>query len=169
VAAKLKPAKSNLSAHPFLTWSPGSKRKLDCLPDKDCLLEVLGHDGEKVTDWQPDDRAIDSTGRVFRIVPDATRKRYDLEPTGETWTWQKLLDLACQDAALLKRDTKEIRNRVESVPESDRIVAVMQSVDALPGAPVFVWIGVGLFLLLFFLVVMFAAGSIMMWLQKVIR
>jgi hypothetical protein len=162
-----KRAGSDLTDHPFITFEPASKRKLNCFPDEDCLLQVLGHHSKKLQDWLPDDRAIDSIGKVFRLIPDASRKHYDLEPTGEAWTWHAILDLACQDAAWLKRDPKPIREQVERAPDVDKIVTIMQIVDQLTSGAILPWIGLWLFLLLFFLTVMFGAGYFIMWLQKI--
>jgi hypothetical protein len=164
--AAAKAAKSKLSPFPFLSYEPRSKCRLSCFPDKDCLLEVLGHGGKKLQDWTPDDRVIDSGGQVFRLAPDATRKQYELEPAGESWTWQNILDLAAHDAAVANKDPKALRQKVETAPEADRIRVIMQCVDELPSAPAWFWPGFILFLIVFALVVMCLGGLAMYWLLK---
>ncbi len=159
-------AKSDLSATPFLSYEPGSKRKLNCFPDKECLLDFLGHGGEKLRDWKSDDRVIDVSGRPYRLAESPDKKRYELEATGETWDWQKILALAVNDAALIKKDPIAIQRRVEQAPDTGKIHAIMQCVDELPAASFWFWVGFGLFLLLFFLAVFFAAGSLFLWLRK---
>lgn len=161
-----KPPKSELSAEPFMSYEPGAKRKLNCFPDNECLLEVLGHQGKKLQDWTPEDRVIDRSGCLFRLVPNAKRTQYDLEPTGETWTWQKILELATRDATVIKKDPAAIRRQVERAPEAEKIRVIMQCVDALPSAPIWAWVGLGLFLLLVFLAVMCLGGLFFTWLLK---
>jgi hypothetical protein len=164
--ADAKPPKSELSAEPFMSYEPGAKRKLNCFPDNECLLEVLGHQGKKLQDWTAEDRVIDWTGRLFRLVPDATRTQYELAPTGETWSWQKILELATRDASVIRKDPAAIRRQVERAPEAERIRVIMQCVDALPSAPIWIWVGFGLFLLLVFLAVMWLGGLFLTWLLK---
>lgn len=164
--AGAKPAKSELSAEPFMSYEPGAKRKLNCFPDNECLLEVLGHQGKKIQDWTPEDRVIDWTGRLFRLVPNSKRTQYELEPTGESWTWQKILDLATRDATVIKKDPAAIRRQVERAPEAEKIRVIMECVDALPATPIWFWVGFFLFLLLVFLVVMCLGGLFFTWLLK---
>jgi hypothetical protein len=164
--AEDKPAKSELSAEPFMSYEPGAKRKLNCFPDNECLLEVLGHQGKKIQDWTPEDRVIDWTGRLFRLVPNSKRTQYELEPTGESWTWQKILDLATRDATVIKKDPAAIRRQIERAPEAEKIRVIMECVDALPATLIWLWIGFFLFLLLVFLVVMCLGGLFFTWLLK---
>jgi hypothetical protein len=164
--AGAKPPKSELSAEPFMSYEPGAKRKLNCFPDIECLLDVLGHQGKKLQDWTPEDRVIDRSGRLFRLAPNPKRTQYELEPTGESWTWQKILELATRDATVIKKDPAAIRRQVERAPEAEKIRVIMQCVDALPSAPIWFWIGFFLFLLLVFLVVMCLGGLVFTWLLK---
>jgi hypothetical protein len=163
-SAAAKPAKSELSSEPFMSYEPGAKRKLNCFPDKECLLDVLGHEGKKLQDWTPEDRVVDWCGRVFRLVADAKRAQFELEPTGETWTWERILELATRDAAVIKRNPAAIRRQVDRAPEGEKICVIMQWVDALPTAPIWIWIGFLLFLALVFLAVMCLGGLFFTWL-----
>ena len=151
---------------PFLTCEPALKRKLAFYPDRECLLEALGHGGQKIQDWTADDRAIDSTGQVFRIVRQPGKNCYDIEATGETWTWQKLLDLATADARIIKKDPRTIINRADSAPENERIPTIMRCVDELPSAPTWLWVGLGIFLLLFFIAVVAVTWLVIKWVGK---
>jgi len=162
---EIEPVKSEMSARSFLSYEPASKRKLNCFPDKECLLEFLGHDGKKLQDWEPDDRVIDASGRVYRLVYRSQSKWYDIEPTGETWDYLKILEWAVADTEFTKKDPKALRNRVDRALDGKKIVAIMQCVDDLPSAPAWFWIGFGLFLLLFFLAVFFSGYYLVTWLQ----
>ncbi len=165
-SAGVEEAKSPGSSGPFLGYAPHYERKLSFFPDKECLLESLGHGDEKIQDWEPNDRVVDSSGRLFRLVRFAKQKRYDLELTGETWDWQKILALAVADAAIIKRDPNGIRNRAEQAPDGEKISVIMRCVDELPAAPCWMLIGLGLFLLLFFLAVVFATYHVITWLHS---
>jgi hypothetical protein len=151
--------------HGWLTFEPGCKRKLNCFPDEECLLQVLGHDGEKLQDWQPGDRVIDSAGRVHRLVFRPEKNWYDREATGETWSWEQLLDLATNDARLIGRDPKALRQRVEEAAEAERIPVLLQAVDELPAAPRLALFGLGLFLAVFALGVFYGAYRLFAWLH----
>lgn len=157
--------KSELSAEPFLTYEPGSKRKLNVFPDRECVLDMLDQ-GKTLQEWKPDDRIIDVSGRVYRIVGRADGKSYDMELTGEIWEWNRLLALAVADAALIKRNPRAIERRAEETPDADKIAVIMECVSELPAAPLWLWIALGLFFLLFFLAVMFGAGYLFRWLGK---
>ncbi len=150
----------------FLSYEPACKRKLNAFPDEDCLKQVLGQDGEKVQDWKPNDRIIDSNGRVYRLIPKRNRKSYDMEATGETWDYQKAFDLAVADANLLKRDSKALRQRVEESPEEKKLAVIIDYVDRLPAGPKWFWFALALFLILFFLAVFLGSGWLFMRLQK---
>ena len=165
-AKEIKPLKSDISSQSFLSYEPACKRKLNCFPDKECLLEVLGHDGKKLQDWEPDDRVIDSSGHVYRLVYRPQNKWYDIEPTDETWDYPKILEMAVEDAQLIKKDPKALRDRVDCAPDTEKITVIMQCVDDLPSAPVWVWIGVALLLLLFFLAVLFGGYYLITGLQN---
>jgi hypothetical protein len=166
-AREIKPLKSDISSKSFLSYEPAARKcKLNCFPDKECLLEVLGHKGKKLQDWEPDDRVVDASGRVYRLVYRPDNKWYDIEPAGETWDYAKLLELAIEDAQCIGKDTKDMRDRVDLAPEAEKITAIMQYVDALPSTRVGPWIVAILFLLLFFLTVFFGAGYLFTWLKK---
>ena len=62
------PARPASLLHGFASYEPGSKRKVNVFPDKECLMEVLGHDGNPLQQWQPEDRMVDATGREYRLV-----------------------------------------------------------------------------------------------------
>jgi hypothetical protein len=150
-------SKSALSSEPFLTYEPGSKRKLNVFPDRECLLDMLDQ-GRRLQVWQPDDRVIDVSGRLHRLIGRDHNKRYQMEPTGETWEWTRLLAVATSDAAIIKKDPRAMERRVAEAPDAGKIAVIMKCVNELPSAPLWFWIAVGLFLLLFFLAVMFGAG-----------
>ncbi|HVM62762.1 MAG TPA: DUF3592 domain-containing protein [Verrucomicrobiae bacterium] len=152
--------------HGFVTYEPGNKRKLNCFPDRDCLLEALGHNGPKVQDWTPADRVIDTAGCEYRLVARPDKKSYDYEPTGETWNWEKLLDVAVADAQLLRKDPEVLRRKVYDAPPEKKLAVLMKCVDDLPTGPRWVMIGFVLFLVLFFLIVVLVAGTVINWLLK---
>ena len=108
---------------------------------------------------------IDASGRVYRLVYRSQSKWYDIEPTGETWDYLKILEWAAADTEFTKKDPKALRNRVDRALDGKKIVAIMQCVDDLPSAPAWFWIGFGLFLLLFFLAVFFSGYYLVTWLQ----
>jgi hypothetical protein len=152
--------------HGYASYAPGSKRKLNVFEDKECLLEVLGsNDGEPIQEWRPEDRVIDVTGREYRLVKQPGKKGYDMDPTGETWSCERLLNVAEADAQLLKRDPATIRRRVNDAPEDKRMAVLMKAIDELPIGVWWFWPVFFLFLILFFLAVVFVAGKFFMWLS----
>ena len=155
-----KREKSGAHLHGFVSYEPGFKRKLNCLPDKAALNQFIGHDDKALQQWKPDDRIIDASGREYRLVPNTGKTRYELEPTGETWTCEKLLDVAVADARLLKKDTDALRRRVTDAPVEKRIPVLMKCIDDLSAGPVWSIVAVSLFLLLFFLAVYFGFGLV---------
>jgi hypothetical protein len=163
-ARKIKPLKSDISSQSFLSYEPARKRKLNCFPDKECLLEVLGHKGDKLQDWEPDDRVVDTSGHVYRLVYRPQNKWYDIEPTDETWDYAKLLELAIEDAQTIKKDTKAMRDRVDLATDAEKITVIMQCVDDPPAAARWVMIGFFLFLILFALAVFFGTAFLSVWL-----
>jgi len=150
----------------FASYEPGDKRKLNVFPDKECLMEVLGHKGAPLQEWKPEDRVIDATGCEYRLVKEPGKKSYDLDPTGETWSYERLLDAAEADARLLKKDPGTLRRRLDDVAAEDRMAVLMKCIDDQPVGPRWVMAGLFLFLALFFLAVMFGAGAIFVWLQN---
>ena len=147
--------------HAFASYEPACKRKLNCLPDKDALDQFLGDDDDKALQaWTPDDRIIDAKGPEYRLVPKTDKTRYNLEPTGQTWTAEKLLDVVVADAQLLKRDTDALRRRVTDVPQEKRIPVLMKCIDDLPAGPRWAIAGLILFLVLFFFAVFFGAAAL---------
>ena len=109
---------------------------------------------------------IDSSGHVYRLVYRPENEWYDIEPTGETWDYPRILEWAVEDAQFIKKDTKALRNRVDRAPDAEKIVVIMQCVDDLPTAPRWALIGLILFLLLISVTVFFGAGYLFLWLQK---
>jgi hypothetical protein len=162
-----KPARPASLPHGFASYEPGSKRKLNVFPDKDALLQVLGYDdGKPLQEWQPEDRIIDAAGREYRLRKDPEKKYYDLDPTGETWSYERLLSMAEADSKLLKKDPEAMRHRLDGVPETERMAVVMKSIDELPVGPRWVLVGFVLFLILFFVAVVAIAASIINWLSS---
>src|SRR5579859_6865468 len=97
----------------YASYEPGSKRKLNVFPDKECLDDVLGtNDGKPITQWKSEDRIIDISGREYRLLKEPNQKSYALDPTGETWSYERLLGVAEADAQLLKRDPAMLRRQV---------------------------------------------------------
>ncbi len=90
-------------------------------------------------------------------MPQPKKKSYDIEPTGETWSSEKLLALAEADARLLKKDADALRARVESAPTDKRIPVLMKAVDEMAPGSIWTVVAVGLFSLLFFFAVYFAS------------
>jgi hypothetical protein len=143
----------------FASYEPGRKRKLNCIPDKDALEQFLGGDDDKALQaWTPEDRVIDAKGQEYRLVPNTDKTRYQLEPTSQTWTAEKLLEVAVADARLLKKDDAALRRQVIAVPEEKRIPVLMKCIDDLPGAPFWEIVGIILFLLLFICAVLAATA-----------
>jgi hypothetical protein len=105
----------------FVSYEPDRKRKLNAFPDKECLLEVLGHHGKPLQEWKPEDRVIDVTGREYRLVKPPGKNCYDLDPTGETWSYERLLDAAQADARLLKKDPEALRRQLNDVAADKRL------------------------------------------------
>ncbi len=153
--------------HAFVSYEPGFKRKLNCFPDQECLDEVLGHDGKKIQDWKPEDRIIDSDGKEYRLINRPKKKCYDLEPTGQTWSLERLLEAAEADARLIKKDPNALRRQVNDAPPEKRMAVLMKCIDDLPALGTLkaklALAGFLLFLLLFFLAVMFGVGKIITW------
>jgi len=152
--------------HAYASYEPASKRKLNCFPDRSCLLQVLGHDGKKIQEWKPEDRVIDASGQEYRLVSRPDNQCYDIEPTGQTWSCEKLLDVALADARLTGKDPNALHRAVTDVPVEKRMAVLMKCIDDLPVAPRRALIGFALFLLAFFLAVAFVAYKIVTWLQS---
>lgn len=152
----------------FASYEPDSKRKLNVFPDRECLDEVLGHRGAPLQEWKPEDRVIDTAGREYRLVKEPGKKRYNLNATGQTWSYEQLLDAAEADGRLLKKDPKALRRRLNDVRGDKRMAVLLKSIDDLPTGPRWVVAGLLLFLLLFFLAVMFTAGMFFTWLIKLL-
>jgi len=124
---------------------------------------VLGHEGQKLQDWKPDDRVIDCSGNTYRLVYRLQDDHYDLEPACETWDSAKLLAIAMEDARLLKRDPEALRQRVERAPEADKIQVLVESIGEFPANP---WSGLALifgFVLLFGLAVFYGGYRLFSW------
>lgn len=160
--------KPHALAHAFASYEPARKRKLNCLRDKDALDQFLGDDDKALQAWTPDDRIIDAKGLEYRLVPTPDKTRYHLEPTGQTWTAEKLLDVVVADARLLNKDTDALRRRVTDVPQEKRIPVLMKCIDDLPAGPRWAIAGLILFLVLFFLAVFFGAAVLLGLLGKVV-
>ncbi len=161
------PPKPAALPHGYVSYEPGFKRKLNAFPDKECLLEFLGHDdGKPLQEWKPDDRVIDAAGREYRLVKDAGKNRYDLDATGETWSCERLLEAAQADARLLGKDPGALRRQLDDVATDEKLPVLIKSIDDQPMGPRWAIAALLLFLLLFFVGVMFAAGKIFSWLQK---
>lgn len=148
----------------FLSYEPASKQKLNCFATRDDLDQFIGHDGKALQRWSPDDRIIDAKGQEYRLVPNDRKTRYELEPTGETRSWEGLLDLAVADAELLRKDSNALRRRVTDVPVENRLPVLMKCVDEMAMGSRSGCIAVILFLLVFFLAVFFGG----MWLFKML-
>jgi hypothetical protein len=150
--------------HGFASYEPGNKRKLNVFPDKDALLQILGHDdGKPLQEWQPVDRIIDAAGREYRLRKNPEKNYYDLDATGETWSYERLLGMAQTDGRLLKKDPEAMRHRLDSMPESERMAVVMKLIDELPVGPRWVMAGFIFFLILFFVVITFVVGIVVIW------
>ncbi len=151
---------------PFLTYEPANKCKLTCFPDKQCLLDFLGHIGKSMQDWTPEDRAIDSSGRVFRFVHNPKREWYNLEPTGETWDHEKILALVIADGRLSKCTPETLRQRVAAVPDAQKIRTILDSMDSIDSGSTRALVGLLVFLLLFGAGVFYLTLRIVNWLSK---
>ena len=163
---KPKPEKISGLPHGFVTYEPECKRKLNCFTNKEELYEVIGHDDEALQEWKPEDRVIDSAGKEYRLVKGPGKNRYDIEPTGETWSCEKLLDVAVTDARLLKQDEDALRRSVGNATTDRRMAVLMKCIDDLPAGPKWAIIGLIAFLILFFVGVFFAAYKVAVWLGK---
>jgi len=153
--------------HGFASYEPACKRKLGVFPDRESLNEVLGQDdGKPLQEWNPEDRVIDAAGHEFRLVQMPGKKSYDLEPTGESWSYERLLEVALADGRLLKRDPGAMRRQMDAVPAEKQMAVLLKVIDGLPTGPRWVIAGFFLFLLLFFLAVMFGFGALFTWLHR---
>ena len=165
-------SKENIRGLPqaFVSYEPEDKRKLNCFPNERCLLEVLGQKGKKLQDWKPADRVIDSVGREYRLVKRPDKDCYDIEPTGETWSCEKLLTVAEADARLIKKDPDALRRQVDDAPAEKKMAVLMKSIDDLSNGMSLkgrmFMTGFVLFLILFFITVVFVADKIIVWFQK---
>jgi hypothetical protein len=166
-ASTPKPEKVSGLPHAFVTYEPGCKRKLNCFSDKEELEEVIGNDDDEgLQEWTSDDRVIDSAGKEYRLVKNSGKKRYHIEPTGETWSCDQLLDLTVADARLLNQDEDAIRRRVGNATADKRMAVLMQCIDDLPAGPKWAIIGLIAFLVLFFVGVFIAAYKVAVWLGR---
>jgi hypothetical protein len=160
------PAKAAGLPHGFASYEPDCKRKLNAFPDRECLMEVLGHQGKPLQEWKAEDRVIDASGREYRLVKPAGKNRYDLDPTGQTWSYERLLEVAQADIRVLKKDPEALRRQLDDVPADEKLAVILKGIDDQPMGPRLVMAGFILFLVLFFLAVLFGAGEIVNWLLK---
>lgn len=161
------PARLGRLPHGFASYEPGCKRKLNVFPDREALDEFLGRDdGKPLQEWQPYDRVIDAAGREYRLMKPPDKKYYDLEPTGQTWGFEQLLEAAEADGKLLKQDPVALRRRLDDVPDAERMAALLKCIDDLPVGPRWFIPALILFLVLFFVAVVFIAGKFFLWLDK---
>jgi hypothetical protein len=109
---------------------------------------------------------IDGTGKEYRLVKQPGKKRYHIEPSGETWSCEKLLDVAVADARLLKRDEDALRRSVGNATAEKRMPVLMKCIDDLPAGPKWAVIGLIAFLILFFIGVFVATYKMSVWLGK---
>ena len=65
-----------------------------------------------------------------------------------------------------KSNSGALRHRLDDVAEDEKLAVLMKLIDDQPMGPRWVMAGFLLFLLLFFLIVMFSAGAILIWVQK---
>jgi Protein of unknown function (DUF3592) len=115
--------------HGFASYEPACKRKLNIFPDRECLDEVLGHRGKPLQDWKPEDRIIDVAGGEYRLVKEPDKKAYDLSPTGQTWTYERLLGVAEEDERAAKKNPEALRRLLDEVAEADRMGVLMKALD----------------------------------------
>jgi hypothetical protein len=163
---KMPPKRQKITAlpHGFLSYEPASEQKLNCFATRDDLDQFIGHGGKALQHWKPDDRIIDGKGQEYRLLPNARKTRYELEPTGETRSWEALLELAVADAERLRKNSNDLRRRVTDAPEENRIPVLMKCVDEMAMGSRSSCVSVSLFLLLFFLAVFFGG----MWLFEML-
>jgi hypothetical protein len=162
--AARKRKKIDALPHGFISYEPASKQKLNCFAARGDLDQFIGHGSKALQHWSPGDRIIDAKGQEYRLLPNARKTRYELEPTGETRSWEDLLELAMVDAELLRKDPNALRRRVTDGPAENRIPVLMKCVDEMAMGSRSNVIAVILFLLLFFLAVFFGG----MWLFKML-
>jgi hypothetical protein len=153
--------------HGFVAYEPACEQKLKCFANQDDLDQFIGHDGKALQDWKPDDRIVDAKGREYRVVPSG-KKRYDLEPTGATWAWESMLEIAMADAKLVQKDPDAIRRRVTDAPAERRLPVLMKCIDeqALGRSSWSVAVVLILFLVVFFFVVYFGFGWVVALIGK---
>jgi hypothetical protein len=123
------PHKHAALRHGFASYEPACKLKLNIFPDQHCLDEVLGHRGKPLQDWKPEDRIIDVAGGEYRLVKEPDKKVYDLSPTGETWTYERLLGVAEEDERAAKKNPEALRRLLDEVAETDRMGVLMKALD----------------------------------------
>jgi hypothetical protein len=166
IKARLESARAHRSAKAerlpegYASYEPGDRRKLNIFPDKECLMEVLGHKGAPLQEWKTEDRVIDATGREYRLVKEPGKKCYDLAPTGETWSYERLLNVAESEVRRLRNDPEAFRRRLDGVAAEDRLSVLMKYIDEPSTKARWVMAGFFAFLVLFFVVVVFVAGKI---------
>lgn len=156
--------------HGFVSFEPGCKRKLNCFECRDELDQFLGDEDDKALQaWKPDDRIIDVKGQEYRLVPNTNKTRYDMEPTSEIWTWEKLLDVAVADARLLKKDTDALRRCVTDAPVEERIPVLMKCIEDQSSGPRWAIAALILFLVAFFFAVFFGVPLLFALLGKLVQ
>ncbi len=150
----------------YAIYTPGSKLKLSICPDKGELSDMLGtDDGQPICDWKPEDRIIDAAGREYRLVKQPGKDGYDLDPTGESWIYERLLNLAESSRRLPKDNPHILRRNLQSAPENERIAVLMKSIESLPSRANWYISGFLLFLVLFFIAIVLIAGKFFLWLS----
>jgi len=115
--------------HGFASYEPACKRKLNVFPDQRCLDEVLGHHGKPLQDWKPEDRIINTAGCEYRLVKDPGKNAYNLDPTGQTWTYEQLLSIAEEDDRASKKKPAALVHLLDDVAEKDRMAVLMKALD----------------------------------------
>ena len=113
----------------FASYEPDSKPGLSIFPNRDCLDEVLGHRGKPLLKWKPDDRVIDAAGTEYRLLKRPDKNCYDLDPTGEKWTPERLMDIAVSTFRSYKRNPAPLSDLLDGVPEEEKMAVLLKALD----------------------------------------
>ena len=161
--ARQRAAKPGSLPEGFASYEPGRKPSLSVFPDRKCLDEVLGHQGKRLQNWKPEDRVIDATGREYQLFKRPGKKCYDLNPTGQTWTSERLLDIAVSDFRSYKKNPGALHDLLDGVPEETKMAVLLKALDQKTVAPAWAESAFLVFLVVFVISVGAIAVLIFEW------
>ena len=72
---------------------------------------------------------IDAKGKEYRLIKRPDKNCYDLDATGQTWTSERLMDIAVSDFKSYKKNPKALLQLLDRVPEDKKMAVLLKALD----------------------------------------